>query len=488
MTTASIGSTTAGSVTTVTSGASVTLLATDDSTIGAGRAGGIAGASERAAAGAAISYNLIQNTVQAYIDNATVTAAALVGVTATSSPVLIAATVGAAGTGEGFAAGGTVTVNSIANDVDAHISDSTVTATGGSVSVIAVESAIMVVVAGALAISLEGAAVGGAIAYNYIGGSFDPANPNLTAPTPGSTSTTTTAPHGVSATITGSKVKAGGTVTVKADFGPPPDLPGNDPTIDFGYTTLTLPIDASSMLVSVAISGAGAQGVSVAGSINLNFLRENVAASISGDSNVTAGTGVYVDASDSATVVAVAGGLAVGIGLEGDAGVAVGLSAAINDIANTITADVDESMVTAQSGPIQVAATEGASIYAWAFGGAFGGGGGAAGVGVGAAGAGSGNTIANQVEAYAQDSANLTADAGNISILATDTPTITANGGGVAIGVGPVAAPAWGRASASASRSTRSPIRSWRSSTTRQLMRPRARLPLRPPRRPRSAG
>ena len=149
-----------------------------------------------------------------------------------------------------------------------------------------------------------------------------------------------------------------------------------------------------------------------------------------------AGTGVYVDASDSATIVAVAGGLAVGIGLEDQAGVAVGISAAVNDVANSVTAEVDGSKVTSQSGPIQVSATEGATINAWSIGGSIGGGGAAAGVGVGVAGAGSGNTIADSAEAYAQDGATLDAMGGNVSILATDDPSITANGGGVGIAVG----------------------------------------------------
>ena len=416
----------------VTAGGTVTVTATDTSTIGTA-AGGIAGASEGAAVGAAISYNLIQNSILAYVDDSTVTTEGDLDLSATSSPVLVAVAVGAAGTGSGFALGGSITVNAIANDVDTYISDSTVDA-HGSVSLMAIESAVMVVVAGAVAISLEGAAVGGAIAYNYIGGSFDPANPDLT----GTASTTTSSSkHQVSATITGSKVTAGGTVTVEADFGPPPELPGSNASLDLGYTQVTIPIDVSSELVSVAVGAAAAQGVAVSGSLNLNFVRESVVASITTGSVVQAGGtgGVLVTASDSATIVAVSGGLALGVGLEGNAGVAVGISAARNDIANTVQAYVDGSTVTAAAG-VQLQATEGATITAWTIGGAVGVGVGADGVGVGLAGAGSGNTIADDVEAYAQDGATLTAQDGNVSLLASDSPTITANGGGVAISGG----------------------------------------------------
>ena len=250
-------------------------------------------------------------------------------VSATSSPVLIAVAVGAAGTGEGLALGGSITVNSIANNVDAHISDSTVTAED-SVSILALESAVMVVVAGAIAISLDGAAAGGAIAYNYIGGSFDAANPDLTGT---SNTVASTNKHQVSATITGSKVTSTtGDISVEADFGPPPTLPGSTDSLNFGYVQVPVPVNINSELISVAIGAAGAQGVAVAGSLNLNFLRESVVAAITGDSTgpsmVHASTGVSVLASDSATILAIGGGLGVGVGLEGTPGVAIGISAA----------------------------------------------------------------------------------------------------------------------------------------------------------------
>ena len=421
----------------VSAGGAMTVKATDTSTIGTG-AGGVAGSAQGTAVGAAISYNLIQNSIAAYIDDSTVNSGGDLELLATSSPELIAIAVGAAGTGDGLALGGSITVNSVANDVDAHIDDSTVTA-GGSVSVLAIESAIMEVDAAALPISSEGGSDVGAIAYNYIGGNFDPANPDLTDR---ASTATSSSKHQVSATITGSRVTAkGGNVSVEADFGPPPELPGTSASLDFGFTTVAIPIAVSSELVSVTVGVAGAQGIAVAGSLNLNFVRESVVASISGDSTglsvVQASGAVFVSASDSATIVAVGGGLGIGVGLGGDAGVAVGLSAAHNDIANLVEAYVDGSTVTAHDGDITVQALEGATIQAWTIGGAIGVSvGGADGVGVGLAGAGSGNNIDNTVKAYAQDAATLTAQAGDVSLLASDAPSITANGGGVAVAVG----------------------------------------------------
>ena len=230
-------------------------------------------------------------------------------------------------------------------------------------------------------------------------------------------------------------------MTVEAVFGPPPELPGSSATLNLGYTQSAIPVDVTSELVSVAVGAAGAQGGAGAGSLNLNFVRETVVASITSDTTATgmvqAGGAVSVVASDSATVVAVGGALGVGVGLKG-AGVAIGISAGRNDISNSVLAYVDGTNVTAQGGDILIQATEAATIEAYTIGGALGVGvsGGGAGVGVGAAGAGSGNTISNTVKAYAADGASLTSTTGDINMSAVDTPTIVANAGGVAIGIG----------------------------------------------------
>ena len=65
-------SNTLGTSSSVTSGGTVSLSATDTSTI-VSVAGGVAGAAKGIAIGAAISYNLIQNSILAYVDNSSVT-------------------------------------------------------------------------------------------------------------------------------------------------------------------------------------------------------------------------------------------------------------------------------------------------------------------------------------------------------------------------------------------------------------------------------
>src|SRR5208282_3085316 len=411
----------------VTSGGSTTVTATDHSTIGS-----VAGASEGAAVGAAISYNLIQNSILAYVDDSTVTTGGDLDLSGTSSPILVAIAVGAAGSGDGFALGGSITVNSIANDVDTHISDSTIDAQG-SVALQAVESAVMVVLAGGIAISLGGAAFGASIAYNYIGGSFNPTNPNVM------NKPSTTTNQQVSATITNSKVTAGQNVSVEASFGPPPDLPGSNDLLDFGYTSVTIPVNINSMLVSVTVGGAGADGFALGGSVNLNFLRESVNASISSDTpadgQVTAGGVVTVSATDSSTLGAGAGALAI----SPTAG-AVGAAISTNDVANTIAAGISGATVTAAS--VYVISGESATIINITVAGS-----GAADFAVG--GSVSVNLIANNVSASISGGADVTATS-TVAVTASDTATIdsfsgqgsfaaSGVGAGVAVGFNDVA-------------------------------------------------
>ena len=163
----------------ITSDESVSVESTDNSYL-VSVSGGIAiGTQASAAVGAAASYNLINNTIEAYISNSTVKAnGGTFTVSATSTPKLIA--VAAGGTdADKVAIGGSVTVNSVANTVTADIDSSTVSSSG-DLSVTASEDAMEVVIAGAIAIA-SGAAFGAAVAYNYVGESFNTANPDDSA-------------------------------------------------------------------------------------------------------------------------------------------------------------------------------------------------------------------------------------------------------------------------------------------------------------------
>src|SRR5262249_8636676 len=146
-------------------------------------------------------------------------------------------------------------------------------------------------------------------------------------------------------------------------------------------------------------------------------------------------------AEDNSQITANAGGFGIGLALSSDGtaiGASIGISAATNNVGNHVLAYVDGSTATARTGSVTIESSETATIQALTIGGplAVGPAGGATGVGVGAAGAGSGNTIKNHVEAYAQNGAEVSAPAGQITLSAIDIPTIIANAGGVGIGIG----------------------------------------------------
>ncbi len=214
----------------------VTVQATDRSqivSITGGVAGTLLGPS---AVGAAIAYNLISNSVSAFIDSSRVTSASgSVKVDAQSAPLLVAIAMGGAGA-QGFAMGGSVAVNSLANTVDAHIggsiASSTVTA-GGDVSVTAAKMASMVVIAGAGAATTAGGtgAFGASLAYNYAGGEFDPENPNAISYNTGAHGSQNPSVAGgdddasTTAYIDNSSVTAGGRVIVSAGYEAPDLVP-----------------------------------------------------------------------------------------------------------------------------------------------------------------------------------------------------------------------------------------------------------------------
>ncbi|HEV3078683.1 MAG TPA: hypothetical protein VGY66_02850, partial [Gemmataceae bacterium] len=131
----------------VQAGGAVTLQATDQSLIVAiaGAVGATVSGSN--GVGASISYNRISNGIAAYIDSSTVTTSdGSISLLATSTPTLVA--IGAAGAGgKSISGAGTLTINSVANTVDAHIIGSPDVQAFGDVSVNSSEAASMYVAA-----------------------------------------------------------------------------------------------------------------------------------------------------------------------------------------------------------------------------------------------------------------------------------------------------------------------------------------------------
>ena len=200
----------------IITGGSVTVEASDESSI-VSVAGGVSYAGAGSAVGAAVSFNLISNRIDAYIDGTTVHATgglSNIDVSATSDADVIAVAIGVGASAGTYGLGGSLTVNSIANTVDAHVSNSTQVQAGGDINLSAFETDTLFAVAGGFATATGGgSAAGAALAYNYIGGSFDSANPEVFDRDSGATDQ-------ITAYIDNAQVTAAGDLILAAGFKP----------------------------------------------------------------------------------------------------------------------------------------------------------------------------------------------------------------------------------------------------------------------------
>jgi hypothetical protein len=237
----------------ISTGGAIDVRASDDSEIVSVGGGVAVSLSGSRGAGVAIGYNRVSNAIAAFIDKSTVSSATnRITVEASSKPLLVgiaAALAGGAGGGDKqtLSGAGTIVINSIANTVDAHIRRSTVTA-AADVLVTATEAATLRSVALAVAGSKSGSGIGAVLAYNYVGGSSDPADPNVIKVNNGvvdGTFEATTADDGtrsdVQAVIEDATVVAGGRVVVSSGFASPATLQDLGPSV-----SKTLPLDPAS--------------------------------------------------------------------------------------------------------------------------------------------------------------------------------------------------------------------------------------------------
>ncbi len=406
---------------TVTASGKLSVLATDTASIAtlAGNIGASLGGSFAGAA--AVAVNDIQDTDTATIDDSTASSGGDMEVKATFGKptdlpagldVQIAAmAVSGAGAGTGAFAG-SLSLNWIDNTVEARVSNVAAPQyidSGGKLSVLASDSSTIDSLAGAVAIAGIGAsgssvAVGASVAFNYLGG--DPNDP---------TSKNHNVVRAVIENVTGS-------------------LTAGQIDVSTSYT---------GQINNITVAGAAAVGeglasVAVGGAVSINIIHDTSDAHISGSPEInttTAGAdSLDVEAGDSSTIQALAGGVGIAIST-GTIGIAVGVSVAVNDIGNTIEAYVDGSAVTS-AGDVNVTATSNPTIKALTIGVAVAAAlssnaGGVAGSG---AGAGSGDTVRNTVLAYINGS-HVTSTAGAIEANATDNALIQTIAGALGIGV-----------------------------------------------------
>ncbi|HHX24932.1 MAG TPA: hypothetical protein GX723_13150 [Thermoanaerobacterales bacterium] len=239
--------------------------------------------------GAAAAYNDISNTIQAYIGDANaandtvVTSTSYVTVTSLSQCNITTFAVGG-GFGGKFSGNGSISINTIRNDIAGYILNSAVEAVQ-SIYLTASDKSKIGAVAGAVGIS-GSTAVGGSLAINFIGGFSEDA----------------LGPHQIQAYIANSKViSTNGSITLKAL--------------------------SEAIIKSIAAVGGFAGKVAVNGSVSINWIYTDVAAYILGcqgdEKYIQAKQDITLDAVDNSAVSVIAGDVSGGGVLGAGASIAI---------------------------------------------------------------------------------------------------------------------------------------------------------------------
>ena len=263
-------------------------------------------------AAAAIVTNDATNTVSAHIDNSTVTAqGGDVDVKAVSAQAISSYGIGLNVDGGGkFAGAGSYVSTDIDNTIWARTDNSAITA-AGSVNVTAADadgnfSTEVTTVSGGAALSLGSVAVGAAITDN-------------------------TLENNIQAYISGGTVIA-----------------------NLGGVAVTASSDPS--LTTAALALSYANSFALGGSVTLNQVKNVVESQISGGAKVTGQRSVLISSTDTPTLFVAAGGLSA------SSSVAAGAAVALDNVASTVTSNIDGSTVTADTGNVQVLADRNADL------------------------------------------------------------------------------------------------------------------------------
>ncbi|RUT07776.1 hypothetical protein DSM106972_020360 [Dulcicalothrix desertica PCC 7102] len=356
----------------ITTTGSVSLQASDTPTIEslAGQVSDAGGAS----VGLSLAKNEISSQVIAEISNTTFKAkAASVSLTATSVGSIRSAAVGGAAAGA-LAAGGSVTLNTIRKVVKAAISDGSDVQSQGAVSLTAFDNSPILSLAGQVAVA-GAATIGIAVATNDIA-------------------------NQVIAEVNNSKATS--------------------------LTGVTLNATSTGSIKTLGIAGAVSGGFSGAGAVTLNSIANVIKANIVNGSDIQSAGNLNLTAKEDAKIESLAGSISVG------GAASVGASVATNNISSQIIAEVNNSQVAVSAGDINLSATSTGTIDSLAAGGTDAG-------TFAAGGAVTVNNLSNTVRANIANGSDVQAQ-GNVGLTATNSATIQSlagqitGAGGAAIG------------------------------------------------------
>ncbi|MDB4456320.1 hypothetical protein N9141_00970, partial [bacterium] len=278
--------------------------------------------------------------LRAYIDGATVDAGGHVSVLAHGASILTNVSIGGAGAGAN-AVGGSIAVNFIRNDITADIRNGADVDAVGKLDLVALSTETMIVVAGGGAgsggnaagitvavnesfitaeASIEGALTEVDVANNIQVNAADSTTMFVLAVGGAGASTnaagaaiaTTNVGNTVSATIDAAAVNSSaGSVDVTAGVLPTgTDLNLSILGLNLDGLPPELDLDLGSQIITLAVGGAGSGVNAAGGAVSLNWLKNNVSASITNGAVVVAANAINVKAKDEATIVSTAVGVA----------------------------------------------------------------------------------------------------------------------------------------------------------------------------------
>jgi hypothetical protein len=309
----------------------------------------------KAGIGASVALNKNYNTTKATIMGSTLAHGGELTLWAINDNEITSAAAGIAASKDTLGASGAVGLNFIDNEVEASISGSTNRGNdNGWISLLAKDDSLIESLAGAVGASKK-IGFGGALAYNSI-------------------------ENTITAFIDDSQLE----------------------------TTDSLSVQALSLgkIKTISAGAAGAQKLSLAGAVSLNFIENTIDAHISNSPDIGAVGTISVLAADSATIRALSGSVA------GAGKVAIGASVGYNDIGNTTSAYIVSSNVNSSGGNVVVGASESADVTSIAAGGA-----GAGKVAIG--GSVTINDMGNTTKAYISGNSTVIAD-GSVVVSAHD--------------------------------------------------------------------
>ncbi len=380
---------------------------------------GASGAGTVAIAGS-LSDNLIGDQVSAAINGPTtdVVTTGAISVNAENDALIHSFAGGASGAGT-VAGGAAGAVNKLRNSADATINAAQVWSLGSNVSVHATGGGEIKSLATAGGISAT-VAVGAAVAINDL-------ENVITAEVVAAANVRAAQNIDLLAKEGGTIDSGAGALAASGGFSGSGAVATNDIADDVTARTVNATLKAIKGNVSVStLENASIESGSVAASggtvgvtatVSVNKI-DNILLALVHSSSITAGTSVFVQATDTSSIKSLAGQLSVGL-------VGVGGAASYNEIENTVRAAIESnSSVVATSGDVLVQTAEHAKIGTLAAGGS----GGVAGIG----GSVSVSIIANVVQAQILN-ANVTAF-GNVAVFADDVDSMQAYGGQVAVG------------------------------------------------------